>query len=702
MLPRLTSPTNDIVRLRRRGCRRGACPSLVLLMSLQKLDEEALPIATLSPAERRRPLLGRLPRRGIAITLGIGGALFLFAYNRGGYPIADRNLAAVIVWWVLLVGSLTGVWTLRRVPRAALAGAALLAALTALTGISAVWAGSSERALNDFCGTLFYLGVYVLVVLAVARRDLGRWLDAVAVAAAATVVLGLISRYFPSLFAAEAELRSIPEAAGRLSFPVGYWNGLAVLAALGVPLLLRAALAARGPALRGLALAPLPAIAAAIYLASSRGGALASALAILVFLAATPRRAATLTALAVASGPTVAAIAVQKHYPLVVNGPFGTSAAASQGHAAAAWTAGLCALCGLAYAGIAIVADRRGRPVAVRVERGLLIALSVLVLAGVAAANPVARLHAFQQPYKAITGPNYVQSHLFSGNGGGRWQLWATATDALRTKPVLGRGAGSFEAWETQHGTLGFVRDAHSACMQTLAELGIVGLLVFVAFLITGLATTAVRFAGARREERCVLAALVAAFVAYVFAIGFDWFWQLPAVGVLGIVFLGLLTGRGTTAPPDPDSPSTRPPPAKPGPRIPSARHMAMGTMALVAVAAIFAEGLPLLSQLRLDASQTAARKGDLNRAVKEAIAARDLAPWAASPYLQVALLAERAGDLAQARNWITAATRQDPSDWRLWLVATRVQTEAGAIADARRSLARLRELNPSLQLAAS
>ena len=88
-------------------------------------------------------------------------------------------------------------------------------------------------------------------------------------------------------------------------------------------------------------------------------------------------------------------------------------------------------------------------------------------------------------------------------------------------------------------------------------------------------------------------------------------------------------------------------------------------------------------------------RASDTEAALDRAEAAQALEPWAASPYLQLALVRETAGDLAGARAAIEDAIERDPLDWRLWLVRTRLETKDGAIAEARESLARAVELNP-------
>ena len=75
------------------------------------------------------------------------------------------------------------------------------------------------------------------------------------------------------------------------------------------------------------------------------------------------------------------------------------------------------------------------------------------------------------------------------------------------------------------------------------------------------------------------------------------------------------------------------------------------------------------------------------------------LQPWAAQPYLQLALVSEQAGRLDVADTAIRRAIAHSPEDWHLWLVATRIQTKQGHIDTARRSLRRARALNPKSPL---
>ena len=122
----------------------------------------------------------------------------------------------------------------------------------------------------------------------------------------------------------------------------------------------------------------------------------------------------------------------------------------------------------------------------------------LVAIAAIAAADPAERLRTFKQPpAESSTSGDAILSHLVSVGGSGRWQFWDAAVDAWQKKPVLGHGAGSYEAWWARHGSLAvFVRDAHSLYLETLAELGALGLALLVA------AAAAVLLASWRRIQR--------------------------------------------------------------------------------------------------------------------------------------------------------------------------------------------------------
>jgi hypothetical protein len=614
--------------------------------------------------------------------------MFWLGYQDGAFGLTPRASFGIAVWWTIVVGVVIGLWPLVRPNRAAVVTGGLLAGFAALAGASMVWAASAEQAFLEFERSVMYVGVYALAVVAGKFRHARHWSDGMAIGIVGIALVAFSSRCFSGLFE-EGELpRLLPDAGTRLSFPVNYWNGLGILVALSSPLLLRAGVAERRPSARGLALAPLPLIAAVVYLSSSRTGAVVLLLGTIVFICLTDRRWAAATAAAIATCSSIAGIAFVNSQDALVNGPLEGEAAAEQGRYAALAVAIVCFATGLAYA-LAVrhfghrirVARRAGRAAA-----------AAAVLAGIAAmlaADPVQRFEDFRQPPVVSAESDDINTHLLSASGNWRWQYWQSSLDQFEARPWLGDGAGSFESWWAQHGArVGFVRDAHSLYFEVLGELGAVGFVLLVTAFGVGLAVGIGRARRAPGDARSTAAALAASFAAYSFAVGLDWIWELTVVSVIGIVCLGLITGPATAGMRS----------AERGGRkgLPRSARLAI---AAVGVTAVAVQALPLVGDIRMRDSQDAARRGDTVRAVQAALDARRMQPWASSPYLQLALLDEEAGRLRDARAWILGAIERDSRNWRLWLVAARIETSLGDIYSARHSLARAKELNPRTQL---
>jgi hypothetical protein len=318
-------------------------------------------------------------------------------------------------------------------------------------------------------------------------------------------------------------------------------------------------------------------------------------------------------------------------------------------------------------------------------------AVVTVCVAGLALFHPVQKFNDFKASptEERLSESDYTKAHLLSANGSGRWQIWSSAVDEFKEKPLTGEGAGSFQYWWPSHASLTkFVKDAHSLYVETLGELGLVGFLLIVSTLGLGFVAAGKRLMPAG-SERPTVAALCAALAAFVIAAGIDWMWELTVVAIVGIVVLALLVGAATEyAPREGATPLKRI-----GPR---------SAFVAICLVAICLEGLAVLSQSRLQESQDAAKGGNATAAFSAADDARALEPWAASPYLQLALLEEQAGDLPAARRRIAQARDRASDDWRLWLVSARLDVKAGFIEDARRELERARSLNPRSPLFAT
>src|SRR5581483_10398649 len=166
----------------------------------------------------------------------------------------------------------------------------------------------AERAYASFVRLILYVGTLVLAVAAarVCRRS--TLVAALALAVVAIVGAALVAQLFPGAVGVAGGGSGIA-ATQRLSFPLGYWNGLAIFAALGYPLLIGLASTSRRTLASGLALAPAPLLAAVIYLASSRGGVATAVLGSAALVVAA-RRWGTLSAAVVAAVGSAAGLAV--------------------------------------------------------------------------------------------------------------------------------------------------------------------------------------------------------------------------------------------------------------------------------------------------------------------------------------------------------------------------------------------------------
>jgi tetratricopeptide (TPR) repeat protein len=590
--------------------------------------------------------------------------VFTLAYDSGGYSALSRSSWAIEAIWLVAAAAVAGV--LPRPSRAAAWVAGLLAAFALLTLLSSLWAANDAGAFAEFNRVAFYLDAFVLA-LAAAQAGRPLVLDGIALGLVAVAGVALLSRVAPGLVSDRGLADAFPGAAARLSHPVGYWNGLAILVALAVPLLLRAAVAPRPLALRVVAIAPLPAVVAVIYLASSRGGVATAGVGALAFLALSSSRWQALAALLAGGAGALGVIAFLAGETELSNDP----AAASDAARATAAFVVLAAGAGAALAYAALASFLTGRSVPRSAGRALAAAAAIVAVVAVLVADPAERFRSFKAPPAPAAEDDFVRSHLASAGGSGRWQFWSAAVDAWKEDPLLGHGAASYEAWWARSGTLEvFVRDAHSLYLETLAELGLVGF----ALLAAAGASAAFGLVRRRREEEDenVAGAAAAVLGAFAVAAGIEWVWELPVVPVVELCVVGC--GLASTA---------------------AAPVRVRGAIALVAVVLVGTQGVEYAAEARLADSRTAAAAGDLDGALGSARSARDVQPWSPDPWLQLALVHEVRDELPQARSAITRATEEDGSDWRLWLVAARLETKAGDVAAARRSLVRARELNP-------
>ena len=375
--------------------------------------------------------------------------------------------------------------------------AAATAALAAWTLASALWSAAPAQSVLEARRALLYVAV-VAALLVLARRAASRLLVLATHGAITALLAYALARYLLGTRHYDTFESFL------LSQPLGYANAVGILAAVGLLLALGTA---AGPAReRAVAAGSAPILALALAFADSTGSWLALGLgaAVVIACAQSPLRA--LAAAGLVAWPAALAVALARlsRFDEIVAKP------RLPGGAVVA----VVALLALAAAAVAV---RVRLPEATPRGRRLLVAGAVvLVLA--AGIGGVAK----------------------SGSTEPRASYWHIAWHEYRAHPVLGSGAGTFGRYWVDSGlagTRGGALDAHSLYLETLAELGPLGLLLLAAMLLAPI----------RRPLGPYAAAALGGYAAFLVHAGLDWDWELPAVVVAALCCAAAVTAPGAS-----------------------------------------------------------------------------------------------------------------------------------------------------------
>jgi hypothetical protein len=454
--------------------------------------------------------------RGPVATSAAAGAAALavvggLAFDAGGYfptSYLEGGAVALAVLGVLLAVHL---------PRYALSTHALLglgalALLAAWTGLSASWSPAPDAALADLQRDLLYVALFGLGLVAAGSGRHAALLGRVVLAVIVVIVgAGLLSRFAPHLIAPDPGVPGLTN--NRLAYPLSYWNAYGALAAVGVVLAAGMGSDPRAPvvvrALCGAAVVPLM---VAVYLSLSRGTWLALMVGAVVLVALGAHRGSLLLTVGVAG--IAATIAV-------ISAPDGVDSG---------YLAQLALLTAAAGAVIGVIAAGRASANLMRALRS--------------ASHFVSRQ--WQDFLRPTTGVQSGRARLTTAKGT-RSDLYRVAFDGFEAHPLRGDGAGGFEVrWMQQRRVYETVRNAHSLELETLGELGAVGGLLLLAFLVTlgwAAVRSRVRRAALPRSHAAAVGAACAVWVAHS---AVDWDWQMPALTGCVLVLAATLYPVGT------------------------------------------------------------------------------------------------------------------------------------------------------------
>jgi len=577
----------------------------------------------------------------------------------GGYGGVALGLGTVATWIAVIVVLLAPGET-RVLPRPFAVALAALAILAGFAALSLGWSSDRDTGFADVVRLGAYLGGFGLAGLLL-RPGSGRpALAGITVGLVVVCLLALGARLL-GLGAGDTELvATMPSSAGRLSYPVGYWNALGSLAAMAVPLLVWHASSTRGRASAALAFASIPPVLLTAYMTSSRGALIAAAIGVLVVTAAARYRTRPVLAVAVAIAATAPAVLAATLGTGILDGP-GSPPGRPELVVCVALLAGVLVA---ALGGPPLIARAGPSPIPGLRMRHLLAAALVAIVTTVLLVGP-----------GEVAGDFAVSSgeggYKLSVSGSGRAQFWSAAVDAFAAEPVRGIGAGSFAFWWNQHGSLGApVQNVHSEPLELLAELGPLGVVAFLAFFV------AVAVGGiprARSRDDPPAGAALGLIATGLVGILIDWTWSVPAAAVPILAAAAVLTGRSLDPPAALRRPTVR------ALRIPAP---ALATVAAaLAVVAIWAGGVLAVGTDRLEASGEAVAAGDLPAAASAARAAAAAEPWAAEPWVRLAEVEKAAGNMEAGRVAVSRAIELSPDDFRSWLLVSTIAGELGAEA---------------------
>ena len=568
--------------------------------------------------------------------------------------LAYAVLAALVLAAVLFSGSAV------RPGRLQLVSVALLVGFAAWTALSAVWSPVPALARNDGLLALFF-AVSLLTPLVTLRSAADR------LAATVVVVLGLGGlAVWTAVWLQEARDPELLYFAGRLDFPITYWNGQAAIALIAFwPAVALAARHGLHAALRALALGGATAMACLWLGTQSKGGGVALAVsAIVVFAVSGSRLRLVVPAVVVA---VLAAFAAE---PLTE--PFRTDGQAFDDAVRHAGTltlvlSGIATLIGLAYA----LVDHRlripagARTWAGRVVLGLLCAAVVAGVVGflTSVEHPVRATQDRWEEFKSVNSDASASSH-FGALGSNRYDFWLVAWDEFERHPLAGIGAYGWGNAYLAHGeSLETPQRAHSIELDALSETGVPGFL-----LVVGAGALAL-FSLARRARTSLLATGALGAGAY-FAVhtGGDWVWTIPAVGVtaFAIAGIGQSEDRATS--------------------LPARAAVPAGVVAVLAAFVAFSP--PWLSSRFVERAYDAPTVSEAKRDLRWA---RRLDPLSTDPYLAESALVDSPADLRPLRRALAKEPRSPELHYLLGLALL----DAGRKADARRELRVALALSP-------
>jgi O-antigen ligase len=684
------------------GVRRMTAPDASIDPPIMAVTTPASPrVATTSVGARPvRPLRSR-PGGALVVALVAACAYAVFAHGAAGLPEEPRLQIGVAVVAVLAaVGWLSSGSLRLRAPARVWVGVALLGAFAVWCATTLAWSVAPDRTWQYINRSVAYTLVVVLAIAAassaprVIERIAWGWLAV----ALATALYALAGKVMPGAVILGVGFDHTA-VASRLRAPLEYWNALALVMVLAVPIALRLATdPTRRDRARMFAITALFLLLLVLGMTYSRGGlvAFAVALAVVTLLGREKLRGLAVMGVAIVATIPVLGLAFSRpalkaiNVPLAERTPDGivlglVLAGSVVGLLIAAW--GLLRL------------EERTRWSAESTQlvwRGLgatAAVVAVFALGAVATAHggPSGFAHrAWHEFSKTSKDDVSNPARIISSNSGNRWVWWKEAAGAWWDKPLGGWGAGSFPVTHKLYRQVELgVAQPHNVPLQFLAETGLVGALIAMSgvalLLLAALDRVRSMVPGRERE---IAVALFAGAVAWLVHGLVDWDWDIPGVTMPALIFLGVLGGV---------RPPARPAVLRPGWSV-GARALALALACVALGLTIVSAALPLIADSKASSALAVsndAGAAELQNAAAQADLASRLDPTAVRALLAAAAIEQGRGRLLDAKRYLLQAVHRQPYSSSAWERLLRLTLQTADRPGAQAAASRLLALDP-------
>lgn len=474
--------------------------------------------------------------------------LFAIFANSGYFP-GPMTFCIIILWLLLLIttyDNFQSVFT--KLPRLTLLPILLLFLLWMWTGLSIVWSISPDLTWIEFNRTGGYFAAFLLGITVAGSRfnRLSASLLFSAVVLAASLY-GLGVKALPSV------IDNLDESF-RVSVPTGYANAQGLAVALSVPFALYFASVKKSHwAIRLAAVISLFILLLTLYYTFSRGAMFALFVGIVVLFIVVPMRLRFFFTAVTALAPTVL-IAWWSYgqKPIMLSGQE-PSTRIEAAYYLRWYIFASIATMGITFMLALYIGGRISFPRTVTRVMGTLVITVVLSVTVIGAAMFVTSKPSFggwasqtYQNFKAEEPERSESLRLLNLDASGRWQLWEEAVANWRENTLTGTGAQSFPLVHLMHrdATTPFVKQPHGLPFRLLSELGLIGLLLGVFFVVAVLVTAALNMHKIiDRWQTGLAGTMFAVNVTYLTHTLYDWDWNLFALTMPFFFFLGILVG---------------------------------------------------------------------------------------------------------------------------------------------------------------